>query len=584
MNVIFSIYVKPSKKDLEREKDKWSLGSFEKYSKKLLKCKKDYAKKVSADFKFFSSIKEIQEFAKKFRIDNIYNAINLYKIYMFEKLSEEYDQVLYLDFDVVVDTDLDFFKEVDLREKIWAIPQQDLVNMRNWVRFKNPRNPTLKYLHAKALLDGKENSIINTAIMGGSRDVIKRIGFTEKLPRYIKKTRFFQQGNGYIRKLNVDGSIINHNNEAFFSAAIVESGVEIQYEDMGWHTRLDDRTVFDPTTNRRNDIEKVFAEGKFIHFINKNFNSFYRDDKNVVYSMNVPIPKDLLVPNGKYHGDNIDKTERTSIEFRKWNDKLLANKQLYADRIGAKFIHFEDDDRWQDFRKWIKSLDERISEYDVVNFYKIWLLYELKKEGYDNMLYLDHDVVVNTRVNFFDAFNLSNTVACNFSPELRDDATPQAMEIMAKGIKDTYVYNFRSHEAKYWNAHAMLSEDDLEGKNDVYNTGIVGASSTTLDRLNYFDNFQEIIDTMTFLKEDTASMYIPAIQKSFGYDNETVFSYRVITNEVPVTNLNALFWHYKLDHTQRNKEYAMKQNPALFHVINKQFDWVKDILDGNERQ
>jgi len=27
----------------------------------------------------------------------------------------------------------------------------------------------------------------------------------------------------------------------------------------------------------------------------------------------------------------------------------------------------------------------------------------------------------------------------------------------------------------------------------------------------------------------------------------------------------------------------MKQNPALFHVINKQFEWVMDILDGKLR-
>ena len=53
----------------------------------------------------------------------------------------------------------------------------------------------------------------------------------------------------------------------------------------------------------------------------------------------------------------------------------------------------------------MKELVPDMSEYDVVNFYKIWCMEELVKDEYDNALYLDFDVVCNTEVSFFDAFN-----------------------------------------------------------------------------------------------------------------------------------------------------------------------------------
>ena len=69
------------------------------------------------------------------------------------------------------------------------------------------------------------------------------------------------------------------------------------------------------------------------------------------------------------------------------------------------------------------------------------------------------------------------------------------------------------------------------------------------------------------LQDDEFSMYPELIQKSFGFDNETVFGYRVIENNVTVTILNSA-WHYKLTgYDDEIPDFA-----ELIHFINKRFD------------
>ena len=567
--VIYSIFVEP---EFDEKKAGLNLNFFSKYEKRLTDVKKNYAKKVGADWKIFKSLKKVEQFQKKFSIDTIYNAVNLYKLYMFEELSKKYDEVLYLDFDVVPNTEENFFEEVDLSKGIWALDQNDRINERLWIQHRDSRDPTLKYLHAKALT-GKEHNTINTAILGGDSENIARCAFMSRLKGYIHSTNTKKGCNKY----GISNEV-NHNNEAFFSAAVVDSGVAIQNEDRLWHVRLDDASVIDQRTKEKFDLETQFRDAKFLHFINKNFGEYFEDVRKVVYSMNIVIPKELNDPAGTYFDDKIDKTERTTIEFAKWSDRLIANKKAYAQKIGADFIHFERDEKYEAFREDCKRVVPDMSEYNIVNFYKIWLAYYLVDEGYDQVLYLDHDVVVNTPISFFAAFNLEMAICCNYASELRDEATERVLAL-PRTHPENFVYNFRGHDAKYWNCHALLEEDGEDGKNDVYNTGILGASRATLEKLDYFSNFEELLETMTFLKEDDLTMYPPQVQKSFGYDNETVFSYRVQSNQVPVYNLDTQYWHYKIDHEHTGKkETVLEDDPAFMHVINKDFKLVDHAL------
>jgi len=559
--VIYSIFVEP---EFEGRKEQNNLSAFNDYKQRLLECKQEYAKKCDAEWIFFDKIGYIQEFQQKFSIDTIYNAVNIYKIFMFEELGKKYDEVLYLDFDVIPKTDRNFFEDIDLSKKIWCVDQNDFLSRRDMLRFKNTRSPVQKY-ELSIRLCGKPNKIINTAIMGGSSSVIKQIAFMDKLPEYIKKTNELMEFEAYF----------THNNEAFFSAALIDSGVEPQCDDRTWHTRLDPMTAINHVTREKKDINKLLSESKFLHVINKNFSTYYKDKKSAIYSLHIEIPEELQEPAGAFDGDTIDKNERARINFLKYFDRLEKNKKDYAKLIGAEYILFENDNRYNEFREWLLHICP-MSEYNVVNFYKIWCMEELTMK-YDNVLYMDFDVVVNTDVSFFDAFTLQNYIACAHDEHART-WVERDIKKEYDPYSGKYVYHYRSPTAKYWNCHALLSYDGHQPQNDVYNTGIFGASRRQMDQLEYFVDFKKTLEKMTEMKEEEFSMYLPMIQKSFGYDNETVMSYKCQTNNVNVKNLDGKYWHNMVDNNAHSKKKVLNEASGLYHVMNKKFEWFHDII------
>jgi hypothetical protein len=135
-------------------------------------------------------------------------------------------------------------------------------------------------------------------------------------------------------------------------------------------------------------------------------------------------------------------------------------------------------------------------------------------------------------------------------------------------IKDRKVsQGIRSPSAKYFNCQAMLIENGLDPKNDVINTGIIGARKQDILKLNFFENFKDTINLMTKLRTDT-SLYPQNIIDMFRYDNETIFSYKVKTNNVDVQWLDDN-WHYFFD-----KQYFIPDETKIVHCVCKDFDAV----------
>jgi hypothetical protein len=130
----------------------------------------------------------------------------------------------------------------------------------------------------------------------------------------------------------------------------------------------------------------------------------------------------------------------------------------------------------------------------------------------------------------------------------------------------------------------MLSEQDVDPDNYVFNTGIMMASKEVMEKIDYFSDIEDTIAMMKELKED--SIYPPQVQASFGYDNETIMSYKVKMNNVPVQRLSDT-WHFKhveqplAAYTKGTKEYKTskhtlnaeiaKYNTVMVHMISKNF-------------
>ena len=77
---------------------------------------------------------------------------------------------------------------------------------------------------------------------------------------------------------------------------------------------------------------------------------------------------------------------------------------------------------------------------------------------------------------------------------------------------------------------------------------------------------------MTNLKQDDFSMYPKNIQRVFGYDNETVFSYWVKLRQIEIQYMSRQ-WHWLVDELV-TKPQELDPEAKLYHFINKQMTWA----------
>jgi hypothetical protein len=284
----------------------------------------------------------------------------------------------------------------------------------------------------------------------------------------------------------------------------------------------------------------------------------------VVYSVFIDIPEDQLDNPGWFDDDvqvTTDKSMQTKQALLNNYDKVVERQKQYAKDIGATYILYEWDEDYQVFMEIFESDFPEVSHYDIVNFYKHWLMRNLAKT-YDYICYIDFDVVPNTKDCIFKAHDMEKFGCANSN----------ALAAWGKTI-DSKDYNtcIRNPSTKYWNAHAMLLETGHEADNDVFNTGIMVASKWIIEKLDYFGSFRENIDLMTSLKYDEESMYPHNIRRVFGYDNESLFSYLINSRHIKVEFLNGP-WHYIVDETIDNAERA-DPHAKLYHCINKKMEW-----------
>jgi len=270
--------------------------------------------------------------------------------------------------------------------------------------------------------------------------------------------------------------------------------------------------------------------------------------KRVIYSLYIDVPENEFV-------DNIKTNLNTKKQFKDNYIKLLANKQWYANQLNVDFKIFEYED-YKEYHNYFKNKYPFITTYNIINFYKLHLLYELSK-SYDEILYLDFDVVCLTNDNFFETWNLSKGI-CVFD----NSNIVKTIEAVTERSQ-----TIRSPTSKYYNTQAMLIEKDLNPQNKVVNTGIIGANKEHINQLKYFENFDDNLNIMTQLKSNY-DIFPKKIVDFFGYDNETLFSVKLNENNVPVQWLDNQ-WHYFFD-----TQGFIPKETKFVHTINKKFDVV----------
>jgi len=284
--------------------------------------------------------------------------------------------------------------------------------------------------------------------------------------------------------------------------------------------------------------------------------------KRLIFTIYIDIPEDKLDNPGSWNNETgekekSNKSKNTKEKLALYKDRLIAKQEKYAGLCGADYKVYDDQKQYEAFASWFVKKAPQISYYDIINFYKHYLMYK-NSFLYDEICYFDLDVVPTTDINLFEHFDLMKFHV----------GSSTADSLWGRNV-DLRWYNacFRSPSSKWYNAQAMAFELDMEPMEDVFNTGIMFANWHVIQRLNYFESFPGNIKLMKRIKDDKDSMYPWQVRRSFGYDNETLFSHRVNVSGVEYVNLPDE-WHctsIKPDDLD---------NAHLVHCISKEFRWM----------
>lgn len=228
-------------------------------------------------------------------------------------------------------------------------------------------------------------------------------------------------------------------------------------------------------------------------------------------------------------------------QFEKWKDNIENNQKEYALLCGADYeLH-----------------TTQTTSYDNIQFEKLLLL-EYYSKDYDEILYLDFDVVCHTAVNFFEFHNMNQLLAHGL------DRTPREHELK-KILKKGRQAHEQNIYVKTCAKNAMLSLEGINGNNTLINTGVIGCNKDISFQLNLSSRINRLHNLLEEAKQD--NIYPLEISKSFFHNNEVYISFLIEKYNIPYSNIG-MPWNFMLD------GYCSKPSAAahFVHHVNKEFE------------
>ena len=279
--VIFSVYVDVPEKehyatnfDFEinqnKERAELTRQGFKTHSDRLIHVKKDYAEKIGVDFLMYGYDSKYKDFLKEMNYEELtgYEIINFYKIYLLEKLAEEYDEILYLDFDAIPVTNENFFEFWDLTKGVVVLKNDDQVRTHKTIQYlkQSTRSPTAKFYNAQAMLLEKgrspKNNVINTGIIGISKEHVKQLKYFDNFKETIDLMTHLINDKDSMYPDNIR-NMFRYDNETIFSYKLKMTGVPVQWFDEQWHYFFSQQLY-------------IPRETKIVHCVCKDFDTVWR--------------------------------------------------------------------------------------------------------------------------------------------------------------------------------------------------------------------------------------------------------------------------------------------------------------------
>ena len=269
--------------------------------------------------------------------------------------------------------------------------------------------------------------------------------------------------------------------------------------------------------------------------------------KNLIFSIYKPVNVDR---------EFTAKQTNTIKQFEKYFDKLISNKEEYAKLINAEF----------------KLVTPEKSSFDDINFEKLFLLDKFAND-YDNVLYLDLDVIISTKTNFFEKFNMYTLVSryekCSrydklglecLLETLTDDDEKLRKYVRSIKQKGQWEEFAKQHIDKHYDEaynkldkyHWLKKGQELlkilpDAEEWMINTAITGGSSETIKKLNLLEEYKKYMGPK---------------------NNEIFLTYLVQKRKFPFTNLPE-WWHQLC-----LKSSDSIPNACMWHVVDKNFERV----------
>jgi len=226
-------------------------------------------------------------------------------------------------------------------------------------------------------------------------------------------------------------------------------------------------------------------------------------------------------------------------QFIKFKDQILESQKSYAKNCGADYELFT----------------TSVSDYDKIQFEKIFLLEKLVND-YDEVVYFDFDIVPQTTKNIFDSFDLNKICAYGIVKKPTSDQMHSRLKNDSWHKMDMY--------SKTCAKNAMLLLDDINGNDEMLNTGVIAANKNSIDKLKFSERFDYCFNK--FEEASLDNLYPEEINKSWIHNNEVYISYLIEKFDVPYTNIG-IQWNFILDQSSPDPSAAA----YILHHVNKDF-------------
>tara|TARA_B100000161_G_scaffold86480_1_gene60392 strand:- start:1923 stop:2714 length:792 start_codon:yes stop_codon:yes gene_type:complete len=256
--------------------------------------------------------------------------------------------------------------------------------------------------------------------------------------------------------------------------------------------------------------------------------------KKIIYN----VWSDLKVPHTSVPDHKKD-------SFAKYKNQLIDIQKDYAHACGADYEIF----------------NPPVHDYVNVQFHKLFKFEQLTKY-YDKVVYLDVDVIPITKKNIFDQFNFNNICVYDYHIDINDSSYRRNIIYRLKNKKPISPMNRHS---KVCAKRAMLLLHDINGNDNICNTGVFAGNKLAAEKLAFSDNIALLDKTLEEAKEDT--VYPEEYSKQWIRNNEVYVSFLLEKFNIKFNNIG-IQWNYILD--DKHREYT--SGAHLIHQVNKDFN------------